>query len=93
MKRVVWKKAAKVDDHGNGLVVRDTQQAQHHALWLDFMQVRSGNKEQKLSRLCAWVLQADKLGLDYGVRLPACEIEPACGEAHKRHCLEALALC
>ena len=93
LKRVVWKKAAKVDDRGNGLVVRDTQQAQHHALWLDFMQVRSGDKEQKLSRLCAWVLQADKLGLDYGVRLPACEIEPACGEAHKRHCLEALALC
>jgi hypothetical protein len=46
----------------------------------------------RLSRLCAWVLQADKLGLDYGCACPA-EIKPASGEAHKRRCLEALACC
>jgi uncharacterized protein (DUF58 family) len=33
------------------------------------------------------------LGLDYGLRLPGVEIKPASGEAHKRRCLEALALC
>jgi uncharacterized protein (DUF58 family) len=49
--------------------------------------------EQKLSRLCAWVLQADQQGLDYGLRLPAVDIPPGSGEAHKRQCLEALALC
>lgn len=93
LKLVVWKKAAKADESGNGLVVRDTQQAQRHELWLDFMQAGTGGKEQKLSRLCAWVLNADKLALDYGIRLPALEIKPASGEAHKRQCLEALALC
>ena len=93
LKLVVWKKAAKADEAGNGLVVRDTQQAQRHELWLDFTQAGAGGKEQKLSRLCAWVLQADKLGLDYGLRLSALEIKPATGEAHKRQCLEALALC
>ena len=93
LKLVVWKKAAKADESGNGLVVRDTQQAQRHELWLDFAQAGSGGKEQKLSRLCAWVLSADKLALDYGLRLPSLEIKPACGEAHKRQCLEALALC
>jgi len=76
-----------------GLVVRDTQQAQRHELWLDFMQAGTGGTEQKLSRLCAWVLNADKLAIDYGLRLPALEIKPASGEAHKRQCLEALALC
>ena len=93
LKLVVWKKAAKADETGNGLVVRDTQQAQRHELWLDFAQAGSGDIEQKLSRLCAWVLSADKLALDYGLRLPSLEIKPACGEAHKRQCLEALALC
>ena len=31
--------------------------------------------------------------MDYGLRLPGTEIPPAGGEAHKRRCLEALALC
>ncbi|MFC5519313.1 DUF58 domain-containing protein [Polaromonas jejuensis] len=93
MKLVVWKKAAKDDGQGNGLVVRDTQQAQRHELWLDFMRAGTAGTEQKLSRLCAWVLLADKLALDYGLRLPSLEIKPGSGEAHKRLCLEALAVC
>ena len=93
IKLVVWKKAAKADEQGNGLVVRDTQQAQRHELWLDFVQAGPADTEHKLSRLCAWVLMADRLALDYGVRLPTREIKPASGEAHKRSCLEALALC
>ena len=93
MKLVVWKKAAKADEQGNGLVVRDTQQAQRHELWLDFLQAGTADAEHKLSRLCAWVLMADRLALDYGLRLPALAIKPASGEAHKRRCLEALALC
>ena len=93
LKLVVWKKAAKADENGNGLVVRDTQQAQRYELWLDFMQAGTFDTEHKLSRLCAWVLAADRLGLDYGLRLPSLRIQPASGEAHKRQCLEALALC
>ena len=97
VKLVVWKKAAKTDEQSGGenggLVVRDTQQAQRHELWLDFMQAGTGDAEHKLSRLCAWVLNADKLAMDYGLRLPGLEIKPGSGEAHKRQCLEALALC
>ena len=97
VKLVVWKKAAKADENSlsesAGLVVRDTQQAQQHELWLDFAQTGSAVLEAKLSRLCAWVLLSDKMGLSYGLRLPALEIAPATGEAHKRQCLEALALC
>ena len=93
LKLIVWKKAAKADESGNGLVVRDTAQANAHELWLDFMQAGSSSTEHKLSRLCAWVLAADKLGAIYGLRLPSLSIPPASGEAHKRQCLEALALC
>jgi uncharacterized protein (DUF58 family) len=38
------------------------------------------------------VLQADKYGVDYGLRLAGLEIKPATGEAHKKRCLRALAL-
>jgi uncharacterized protein (DUF58 family) len=96
MKRVIWKKAAKADDVGGsdgGLVVRDTQHAEQHELWLDFMQAGTGDVEHKLSRLCAWVLVADRLGVAYGLRLPALSLPPAAGEVHRRACLEALALC
>lgn len=89
LKLVVWKKAAKADE----LVSRDTQQAQRYELWLDSAQTGHVDVEHRLSRLTAWLLQADKLGLDYGLRLPGQEIKPASGEAHKRRCLEALALC
>ena len=97
LKLVVWKKAAKADEHvgsqSGGLVVRDTQQAQRQELWLDFRQTGTLDTEHKLSRLCAWVLQCEKLGLNYGLRLPSLEVKPASGEAHKRACLEALARC
>ena len=89
LKLVVWKKAAKADE----LVSRDAQQTQRFELWLDFAHAGgAGNVEFRLSRLCAWVLEAHKRGVDYGLRLPGQEIKPAHGEAHKRQCLEALAL-
>jgi uncharacterized protein (DUF58 family) len=96
LKLVVWKKAAKADE----LVSRDTEQAQRMELWLDLTQtgirvdgvVHGPAVEQALSRLCAWVLAADKLGLDYGLRLQTVQIAPAHGDAQQRRCLEALAL-
>jgi uncharacterized protein (DUF58 family) len=89
LKLVVWKKAAKSQE----LVSRDTMQAQRHELWLDATQLGLADPEARLSRLAAWVLQADKLGQDYGLRLGAQEVRPGTGEAHKRRCLEVLALC
>ncbi|CAN7579929.1 DUF58 domain-containing protein [Pseudorhodoferax sp. LjRoot39] len=89
LKLVVWKKAAKAGE----LVSRDSQQAQRHELWLDPALAQLPDGEQRLARLCAWVLQADRLDLEYGLRVPGVEVPPASGEAHKRRCLEALALC
>jgi len=88
LKLVVWKKAAKADE----LISRDAESMQRLELWLDQAATGSAHTEHQLSRLCAWVLQADKLGLDYGLRLSATTIPPSHGEAHKRRCLEALAL-
>ena len=95
LKLVVWKKAAKADE----LVSRDTQQAQRFELWLDLAQTGmpqavagNPNLEAALSRLCAWVLAADKQSVDYGLRLNRLEIPPASGETQRRRCLEALAM-
>ena len=89
LKLVVWKKAAKTGE----LVSRDAEQAQRWELWLDFQQAGPADAELRLSRLAAWVLQAERLGMEYGLRLPGVQIAPAGGEAHKRRCLEALATC
>jgi uncharacterized protein (DUF58 family) len=88
LKMIVWKKVAKNDE----LVSRDAEQAQRFELWLDQRYTGCSHPEQQLSRLCAWVLQADKYGVDYGLRLAGLEIKPASGAAHKKRCLRALAL-
>lgn len=95
LKLVVWKKTAKTDE----LVSRDAQHAQRFELWLDLAHTGlsgatagGGALEQALSRLCAWVLLAEKQGLLYGLRLTGLEIAPGSGEAHKKNCLQALAL-
>lgn len=90
LKLVVWKKWAKADE----LISRDTHQAQRHTLWLDLAHtgLPLAQLERAIARLCAWVLAADKLDLEYGLRLGPREIAPASGEAHKRRCLEALAV-
>lgn len=88
LKAIVWKKAAKTDT----LVSRDALQMQALELWLEPHHCGLTHPEAQLSRLCAWVLQAEALGLDYGLRLSTGEITPAHGEPHKRRCLQALAL-
>lgn len=88
LKSIVWKKAAKTDE----LVSRDSQQAQHFQLWLDLQETYGATLEQRLSRLCAWVLMAEAQELDYGLRLAGVELPPSQGELHKRQCLQALAL-
>jgi uncharacterized protein (DUF58 family) len=38
------------------------------------------------------VLQAERFGQSYGLRLPGTSIRPSRGEQHRTRCLEALAL-
>ena len=94
LKLVVWKKAARAQAAGSDeLVSRDTQQSQRQELWLDAQHAALPDVEARLSRLCAWVLMADRLGIDYGLRVAGRQVPPAQGEAHRRRCLELLATC
>ena len=94
MKLVVWKRVARAQAAGSeDLVSRDTQQSQQQELWLDAQATGLADGEARLSRLCAWVLMADRLGADYGLRVAGNRVAPAQGEAHRRRCLEVLATC
>ncbi len=94
MKSVVWKKAAQAFASGRDeLVSRDALSSQRQQLWLDHAQCGAVGLEARLSRLAAWVIMADRQGLDFGLRLPGREIPPGEGPAHRARCLEALALC
>ncbi|MCW7538181.1 DUF58 domain-containing protein [Aquabacterium sp. A7-Y] len=88
LKLVVWKKVAKSDE----MVSRDTSAAARQELWIDYQLTGGADLERRLSRLTAWVLSADRLGMAYGLRLPGHDIAPDHGEAHRRRCLEQLAL-
>ena len=93
LKAIAWKPTAKSLAAGVGeLVSRDAQHAHRTELWLDSARTGLADPEARLSRLCAWVLQADRAEQPYGLRLPGFTLAPATGEAHRRQCLEALAL-
>lgn len=88
LKTILWKKAAKTGD----LVSRDSLAQQQRELVLDRQHTGLSHPEQQLSRLCAWVLQAEQLGLRYGLKLGPQDIAPDSGPAHLQRCLRTLAL-
>lgn len=92
IKLVVWKKAARSLEAGGDLVSRDTSAAVQQQLWLDWQQCTGLAPEERLSRLTAWVLAADRAAAEHGLRLPGLELPPGHGEMQRRQCLEALAL-
>jgi uncharacterized protein (DUF58 family) len=87
MRQVVWKKVAKSGE----LVSRETAGSGARELWLEWAAAHGGDAERRLSRLAAWVMQAQAQGLASGLRLPGVELAPALGEAHRRAQLDALA--
>ena len=61
-------------------------------LWLDWSLLPLLDNEARLRVLCRLVLEAQRSGQAYGLRLPGIEIMPAQGALHQHRCLEALAL-
>ena len=87
-KLIAWKALAREQ----GLLTKEFSAMASSELWLDWDEVHSGDVEMRLSILCHWVLQAERFGQGYGLRLPGTSIRPARGEQHRTRCLEALAL-
>jgi uncharacterized protein (DUF58 family) len=87
LKHVFWKAYAK----GQTLQTKHYASYREQRLWLDWQQF-DGNTEQRLSKLCYWVLKLHKNNEDYGLRLPGIEITPDHTLAHQQRVLTALAL-
>lgn len=87
LRRVHWKGIAK----GQGVHVKEYEDGRSGELALDFAST-PGPAEVRLSQLCRWILEAEQLGLRYRLRLPELDIPAGSGPAHRRRCLEALAL-
>ncbi len=86
--RIAWKHSART---GRWLS-RAGEPPARPMRWLDWHALPAGlQAEARLSRLCAWVLAIGDEA-EVGLRLPGVEIRPGHGAAHRRACLEALAL-
>jgi uncharacterized protein (DUF58 family) len=88
VRHVHWKAVAR----GQGMHIKQFAGEAAQELWLAWEQLPGLPTEERLSRLCRWVLEADTAGLAYGLRLPERVIAPGFGPAQRSQCLEALAL-
>ncbi|MBC3875283.1 DUF58 domain-containing protein [Undibacterium flavidum] len=94
LKHLSWKHIARVDlDAGGNLVSKQFAGASSGEIYLDFSALSPQlDLEQRISRMTSWVLEAERLQLDYGFRLATFNLAPAQGETHCQACLSALAL-
>jgi uncharacterized protein (DUF58 family) len=89
LKRVAWRLAARSDE----LTVKLFEAYASGEVQLDFIQLpESLGDEQKLARLCRWVLMAEAAQVRYGLALPGGHFPVGLGAEHRERCLTALAL-
>ena len=85
-RQVAWGAYAR----GRGLLVKVyTSSAAHHRTF-DLASV-SGDLEQRLEQLSAWIVAAHARGERYGLKLGALVLPPDSGNEHRARCLDGLA--
>lgn len=87
MKHLDWKSVAKCRDPTTKQFGGDRQEE----VWLNW-DTLNGDVESKISQLCRLVLDAANLHINYGLKLPEVQVQPASGDKHKHICLGTLAL-
>lgn len=88
LRQIAWKSLAR----GQGLQVKQFVDAVDDQLMLDWEMFPGVDHEERLSRLCHWVLTLARQDIDYGLRLPGIELSLGRGDAHRAKLLSALAL-
>ncbi len=88
LKHMAWKSLAR----GGAPAVRRYEAPAGEPLWLDWHQLDGLAPEARLAQLCRWVLDSDRAGRPYGLRLPGTTLAVAAGPIHLRRALRALAL-
>lgn len=87
-KQIAWKPSARADR----LLVREYEASAPRELDLAWESLGTLPHEARISRLARWVVDAERLGHRYRLRLPGTSIGPGRGPEHRHACLRALAL-
>jgi len=87
-KHVHWKAVAQ----GRGMLTKVFAGRHSEVLWLDWKNYPDVDPEVRISLLTRSVLDADRAGLEYGLKIPGTTIPPGRTSLHHHECLKALAL-
>ena len=87
-RHVAWRASARRDQ----LLVRDYEAHAPRELWLEWNALAGLGTEARIRRLARWVLEAERQGRRYRLRLPSAVVGPGTGPEHRHACLRALAL-
>ncbi len=90
--RLAWRQIARLDDSGAGLISKSFEGGAGNELCLDERRLRHLPLEARLSRLAAWVLQAQTQGLTWRFVLGTSQLPAGAGSQHAHECLRLLAL-
>ncbi|OYY93548.1 MAG: hypothetical protein B7Y41_12400 [Hydrogenophilales bacterium 28-61-23] len=91
-RRIAWKAAARSQHLLTKQFNEPSVAPSGSRLRLDWSRTPENDTEARLSRLTRWALDAYAAGLAFELVLPSHSVNMGGGEAHLRHCLEALAL-
>ncbi len=87
LRHVLWRAYAR----GQALQTKQFVELQVQSHWLRFSDV-DGDREQRLSLLCYWVLELHRQEQPFGLELPGERLAVGTGEAHRERALRLLAL-
>jgi uncharacterized protein (DUF58 family) len=87
-RQIAWKASARADK----LLVREYESAVARDLLIDWNAAAGLAYEHRISRLARWVIEAERSGSRYALRLPSERLPSGRGPEHRHACLRALAL-
>ena len=65
IRQIHWKTLAK----GQGLHSKEYMSQQNSEIWLDYQYTPGRDLEERVSQLCRWLIDAEKSGLHYGLKI------------------------
>ncbi len=86
-RHVAWKAYARSGE----LLSKQFAGADLSSQWFDYESISNRSVEARLSVLTRWIIDAEKKGLEFGMRIAGESFEPAVGIAQKHACLSYLA--
>lgn len=88
LRRIAWRTSARHQK----LYSRVMESPSEEACDLNWYLMGSGDAEEKLSILTAWVLRAERRKIPYSLEMPGAALPADLGDKHRDACLEILAL-